>query len=1246
MLENRVVGCLDPFGVARVDATVAAGATVAEMVMAAGADPLLMTHGHAWLVDGAMEREPVPVPRQLWERVRPKPGMTLVVRLVPHGGGGEGGKNPLRTILSIAVIAASFAVGAGVAGLKIGASINGVNILGAVAGAAASMVGNAIINAVAPAPRPRFSGGGAGGGLERSSPTYGITGATNAANPYGPVPVVFGRHLVHPPLGAETFSELVGNDQYFRMLLVLMGPVKISDIKIKETPIGDFVGVETEIREGWPGDAPLTLYSNDVHEEALSIHLTAAGGWQTRTTVAAIDEITIDVAFPGGLANITGTDSRSPTTVALDMEMLQLPSGSWQEPATFGATEGIGAGGVITVTDNSTSAVRRGARVKVPQGQYQVRLRRSTADSTSSQIFDKSYWGSLRSIKATDPVKVSGVAKIALRIKATEQFSGIIDRVNCIAESYLQVYDPGPQTWSWQVSRNPAWAYVHALISAANKRAVPTSRLNLTNIVAWANANDVLDQNGEPWWTFDAVYDFGTTVQECLIDIAACARARPGMPEGLHGVIRDVKQTVPVDHITPRNSWGFRASKSWVTQPHGLKVQFVDPNSGWQRVEITAYQDGYDASNASVFETMQIFGAARSSQAWREGRYRLADGLLRPETYEVDRDIEFVPFQRGDLVRLSHDVIEVGLAQGRISAVSLDGGGNATDVTLDETVTMESAKTYGLRIARAPGGSVYTAVDTVAGDTLTLTFPVPIIPANAPEVGDLALFGETSQESIPCIVKEIFPKGDMTARMVLVNAADAVHDADTGAIPAFNPQITLPSADSRRPAPPSIALVASDETVLVALPGGGWQPRIFISLEPRRSGDFALDYLEVSARRADTQAWSLLARRAPDAREVAIDEVQEGVAFDVRLRVVTVNGLASDFAEVLGHTVIGRSTPPPDIAGVVIENGAATWLYPTPPVDHAGFEVWHRPGLERTLNGAVKAHEGILGNPPFPIGHLPVGVRTVMVVAIDDAGNRSSPATAAVTIGLGDPVTGNVVVTIDLAALGFPGTIVNGSVAGGVLKADNEGALYLPDGAALYLPTGTDLYLPVSYKAMTWTTSFTPPIDAVPATAVIAATVSGDGWNIEYATDDQSLYLPIGTDLYLPVGSALYLGVTTPFVPWPGSLAVVHQRYDLRITTAAGNTEGKVSAFAVKVDVPDVDELLTNVAVVATGTRLPIAKSYRAITNLNLTVLDDAGTAVSAKPIDYDAGLGPLIKTFDGSHVAVTGTVNAHIQGY
>ena len=136
----RVSACPHPFSMARVDLSVEAGATLAEIFARAQPDAVLRRHAHVFVGDHY-------IPRENWHRVRPKPGTTVSIRVVPSGGGGGGGKNPLRTILMIAVLAAATAVSAGALGPG-GLALLGPAFASGATGAVALSVGVPILGEV------------------------------------------------------------------------------------------------------------------------------------------------------------------------------------------------------------------------------------------------------------------------------------------------------------------------------------------------------------------------------------------------------------------------------------------------------------------------------------------------------------------------------------------------------------------------------------------------------------------------------------------------------------------------------------------------------------------------------------------------------------------------------------------------------------------------------------------------------------------------------------------------------------------------------------------------------------------------------------------------------------------------------------------------------------------------------------------------------------------------------------------
>lgn len=339
------------------------------------------------------------------------------------------------------------------------------------------------------------------------------------------MPRVLGRHRFVPPFGALPYTETAGSDQYLRLLFVWgYGPLKISDLKIGETPLSSFEGVEVETREGYADDAPLTLYSNSVLQNDLAAAATQSAGYILRTTEADADEIGVDITLPRGLVKFgsgggrlsasvrievqyapTGTDDWSagaddftahaarevslaarpaayktrdavyvvtrtdrvvldaasaaltvlrgtPFRIGVDEGEPEIPAipankiplaritrrsdGSdiiapgdmtdERDPTIFGVnfeTENdfavspaadankleIAAGGLqfpgIEITGKQTAALRETVTFKVPKGQYDVRVRRMTADAgDDNRIFDETVWTALRTIRYGCPI--------------------------------------------------------------------------------------------------------------------------------------------------------------------------------------------------------------------------------------------------------------------------------------------------------------------------------------------------------------------------------------------------------------------------------------------------------------------------------------------------------------------------------------------------------------------------------------------------------------------------------------------------------------------------------------------------------------------------------------------------------------------------------------------------------------------------------------------------------------------------
>ena len=178
------------------------------------------------------------------------------------------------------------------------------------------------------------------------------------------------------------------------------------------------------------------------------------------------------------------------------------------------------------------------------------------------------------------------MARTALRIRASDQLSGVINTFNCITTSLVKAYSGGGSVWNADTaSQNPADLFRHVLQSPANARAVADSELDLVTLQEWwIYCRD----NG---FAFNQVVNASGSVQDKLADIAAAGRAVVNFRNGLRSVVWDRPADTIVDHFTPRNSWGLKGHRVIAQQPHGWRVTFINEQNGFTRDERIVYDE-------------------------------------------------------------------------------------------------------------------------------------------------------------------------------------------------------------------------------------------------------------------------------------------------------------------------------------------------------------------------------------------------------------------------------------------------------------------------------------------------------------------------------------------------------------------------------------------------------------------------------------------------------------------------------
>ncbi|CAN7331993.1 host specificity factor TipJ family phage tail protein [Pseudoxanthomonas sp. LjRoot143] len=761
------------------------------------------------ILDEAMDGAPLPatlrvdvngieVPRAWWGRLKPKPGTQIHCTVMPAGGGGN---KILRAVLMVVIIVVAWYVAPLILAAMPGLAAAGVT--SAMIASGLTMLGTMALNALVPPPKPKMES--SQGAPERQ---FALTGTQNNANPYGVVPLVIGEMRFFPTHAAFPYTEEAGADKYLRMMLDLgHGDIDVSDIRIGETPIDSYEGVEYEVTR-----TP-TLYTDDIYEDPVGATLND-GDVITRTTQPQADEIGVVIDFQG----LYGADKKGKikqATAPITFEYRAMGSGTWlTSPITAGRRQNWNAGNVKTSNRNPFTVA---VWWPVPKGQYEVRISRGTTlwdGALEGQRTGDATVGALRTLKKTNP-STTGTTKLALRIKATDQLNGTVQTLNCVVRQRIPVWNG--TAWVEEYSRNPAWV-MHWLVRHCPAVAIRASAdmVDLPAIIAFADYCEARELE------CSSVVDASATLLDLVGDVLAAGMGARAFRDGKISVVFDDPDAIPVGMFTPANYVKFSGQRTFFEMAHGLRVKFVNPDAGYITDEIIVLDDGYsyrglDARGnpsalpeATRFEQLDLKAARGAQAAWRAGRQQLGQARYRPAIYQMETDIEMIRHTRGDLVTVMDDVVEWGEGWGRI--VAIDAAENR--VRLDETSKELPAGSYYLQF-RTSDGAMHSRA-CVPHAPVTDTFVCPDgLPAGL-AYGDVAIVGSATRQARDLLVTGITPGDSLSAVIRLVDHAPALYDYVDNPPEAILSEATGLSY-REPPAPPRITVVITNG--LVSDPG-------------------------------------------------------------------------------------------------------------------------------------------------------------------------------------------------------------------------------------------------------------------------------------------------------------------------------------------------------------------------------------------------------------------------------------------
>lgn len=636
-----------------------------------------------------------------WHLVRPKNGHLIEARRVP-------GKQVIYIVALLVLSYFTFgAAGMGAGGLfASGGAIGGGFLAAGAVFLAGSMVLNKLLGPKA------ISDASAG----TTSPSYSLTGGRNRARQFEPMALVLGQPYCVPDLSVQPYVFFNNDEQYlFQVFHGGINCAAVDSISFGSTALTSYEGVTLSYAGLLSGNTGIV--------DATSVDTVAGGlldapdgvpgAWVTRTTSVGAQLIEIDLEFQ--LFEMNSKGRYVAATVVIDTQCRLVGTEAWQPLIDA----------QIVVTHSGADPVRQTRSFSLLVGQYEIRLRKETPNSTASTAQNVVSWTSLKT-RQLDTGDYAGQARVGVKIKATGQLNGALDEVNWIATAKPMPIWNGTE-WTTATNRanglcNPG-AQILLLargIYDENNRLIaglgmPDAQIDIEGLKGFM----VFCTSKS--FHFDYFLQETTSIGDLLDAIAAAGLGSRSWHTGKLGVIwfSDDEPLQGVLNMTTMKAKTFSVDYDTQFTAEEIEFQYFDRERGnaWQSIRVLAPGITSPASTAR----QQLVGVTTEAHAAILARFSMAQNVYQRKTVNCEIDLEHLVFRRGMVIALSHDITQWGYG-GRLQGLTSTAG--VITLQLDDAVPEagpngETTRYVGLRL---PGEMRYRvfAVQAFSGSTRTV----------------------------------------------------------------------------------------------------------------------------------------------------------------------------------------------------------------------------------------------------------------------------------------------------------------------------------------------------------------------------------------------------------------------------------------------------------------------------------------------------------------------------------------------
>jgi len=464
--------------------------------------------------------------------------------------------------------------------------------------------------------------------------------------------------------------------------------------------------------------------------------------------------IEFDVFFPNGLAFVSDDGDVEVRTVDVQLQYRDIDTDVRTTVAR-------------TYTEATLDQIGFTERIDLPTPiRPACRMRRITANSTSTQVQDKCHWYGL---KARLPVRtvypnwttISVSLLSGGRIAAQSE-----NQINLVVERRLPQLNPD-NTWTEPQATRQISAFFRYILTTIGYTDDQIDMEELQRLHAiWYTRNETLD------YVFDE-----TTVKEALQLAVAAGMGEVTVSDGKVRPIREGVRTVFEQAYSPQNMTAPLRREFAARLPedaNGVEVEFMDPNT-WTKDVVKC---GLPGDAFTKVEKMTANGVTDRTRAWRIGMRRRRQMRYRRWSYSFGTELDALNSEYKSYVPLFADIPGYGQSALIVDISAAPGG--AARIRLSEEMRWEEGQSH-IFGYRKPDGTFSGSFPAARGSddyevivSLPLPWPEVTLKMELPH----AYFGVSERFCFPALITDITPRGNDSVSVKAENYDVRVYASD------------------------------------------------------------------------------------------------------------------------------------------------------------------------------------------------------------------------------------------------------------------------------------------------------------------------------------------------------------------------------------------------------------------------------------------------------------------------------------